>query len=233
MVKRKILLAEDETNLANLIKLNLEIEGYTIIHTENGKKAIDLFKSELPHLAILDIMLPELSGIEICKQIKKIRSETPVLFLSAKSSGTDRIDGLKSGADDYLTKPFNLEELLLRVQILLKRYPTQEIDDSVLVNGIHVNFTSFEIILKNNKKVKLPNRELQLLKLLISRKNQVISRDEIIKQLWAPDENPSSRTIDNFILSFRKIFEDDPKNPKYFQSIRSIGYKFTPEHEAN
>jgi two-component system alkaline phosphatase synthesis response regulator PhoP len=227
MHKRRILVVEDELNLASLIKLNLSIEGYVVEHTENGKKAVELFKQHNPDLVILDIMLPELNGLDACRQMKKIKPEIPVLFLSAKSTGSDRIEGLKSGADDYLTKPFNLEELLLRVQILLKRYPGSEKDDTYSFGSFTINFSSFEILLKDGSKVILPNREMHLLKLLTSRENQVVSRDEIMKNLWTPDENPSSRTIDNFILNFRKIFEEDTKNPHYFHSVRGIGYKFT------
>jgi two-component system alkaline phosphatase synthesis response regulator PhoP len=227
MHKRRILLVEDELNLASLIRLNLSIEGYAVEHTENGKKAVELFKQQTPDLVILDIMLPELNGLDACRQMKKIKPEIPVLFLSAKSAGNDRIEGLKSGADDYLTKPFNLEELLLRVQILLKRYPGSEKEDTYSFGPFTINFSSFEILLRDGSKVLLPNREMHLLKLLTSRENQVVSRDEIMKNLWTPDENPSSRTIDNFILNFRKIFEEDTKNPRFFHSVRGIGYKFT------
>src|ERR1700740_234196 len=162
MQNKKILLVEDETNLADLIKLNLTIEGYEVIHTENGRKGVELFRQKNPGLVILDVMLPELNGIEVCKQLKKIRPEVPVLFLSAKSSGNDRIEGLKSGADDYLTKPFNLEELLLRVQILNKRFPGSEKEDIYTFNGFEINFSSFEIKLKNGEKVELSNREMHL-----------------------------------------------------------------------
>lgn len=227
MQNKKILLVEDETTLADLIKLNLTIEGYEVLHTENGKKAVELFKQKNPGLVILDVMLPELNGIEVCKQLKKIKPEVPVLFLSAKSSGNDRIEGLKSGADDYLTKPFNLEELLLRVQILNKRFPGTEKEDIYTFNNYEINFSSFEVRAKNGQKIELSNREMHLLKLLISRENQVISRNDIILNLWTPDENPSARTIDNYILNFRKIFEEDSKQPRHFHSIRGIGYKFT------
>ncbi len=227
MQNKKILLVEDEIALAELIKLNLTIEGYEVLHTENGKKAVELFKQKNPGLVILDVMLPELNGIEVCKQLKKLKPEVPVLFLSAKSSGNDRIEGLKSGADDYLTKPFNLEELLLRVQILNKRFPGTEKEDVYTFNSFEINFSSFEVKTKSGQKIELSNREIHLLKLLISRENQVVSRNDIIMNLWTPDENPSARTIDNYILNFRKIFEEDSKQPRYFHSIRGVGYKFT------
>ena len=227
MAGKVILLVEDENNLASVIKLNLELEGYSVIIADNGQKSVEVFKSQKPDLVILDIMLPELNGIEACKQMKKINSEIPVLFLSAKSSGADKIEGLKSGGDDYLTKPFNLEELLLRVQILLKRYQSNSKEDKYILNNFSIDFNTFEIIDNTGKKIDVPNREMKLLKLLISKEGQVVSRTEIMQQLWNPNENPSARTIDNYILNFRKIFELDSPENKYFHSIRGVGYKFT------
>lgn len=227
MASKLILLVEDESNLASVIKLNLELEGYSVINADNGQKSVEIFKFQKPDLVILDIMLPELNGIEACKQMKKINSETPVLFLSAKSSGADKIEGLKSGGDDYLTKPFNLEELLLRVQILLKRHQSNSKEDKYMISNFIIDFNTFEIIDNTGKKIDVPNREMKLLKLLISKEGQVVSRTEIMQQLWNPNENPSARTIDNYILNFRKIFELESIENKYFHSIRGVGYKFT------
>ncbi len=227
MAGKLILLVEDENNLATVIKLNLELEGYSVIIADNGQKSIEVFKNQNPDLVILDIMLPELNGIEACKQMKKINSETPILFLSAKSSGADKIEGLKSGGDDYLTKPFNLEELLLRVQILLKRHQSNAKEDKYILSNFSIDFNTFEITDNSGKKIDVPNREMKLLKLLISKEGQVVSRTEIMQQLWNPSENPSARTIDNYILNFRKIFELESSENKYFHSIRGVGYKFT------
>jgi two-component system alkaline phosphatase synthesis response regulator PhoP len=224
MSAKKILLVEDEVNLASIIQLNLEMENYEVHTCDNGLHSIDKFKSINPDLVILDIMLPELNGIEVCKQLKKINSQIPILFLSAKSSGIEKIEGLKSGGDDYLTKPFNLEELILRVQNLVRRLPVNKQEDVFTLDEFIINFTNFTIHYKHKLINPITSREFKLLKILTSREGQVISRDEIIKQLWLPSENPSSRTIDNYILNFRKIFEVAEK--KYFHSIRGIGYKF-------
>jgi two-component system alkaline phosphatase synthesis response regulator PhoP len=224
MSLKKILLVEDESNLASVIQLNLELENYEVHVCDNGLHSIEKFKSINPDLVILDVMLPELNGIEVCKQLKKINLEVPVLFLSAKSSGAEKIEGLKSGGDDYITKPFNLEELILRVQNLLRRLPVNKQEDIFLIDGFLINFSNFTIQNNSKSTIAITNRESKLLKMLVSRDGQVISRDEIIKQLWLPSENPSSRTIDNYILNFRKIFEIGEK--KYFHSIRGIGYKF-------
>jgi two-component system alkaline phosphatase synthesis response regulator PhoP len=224
MNSKKILLVEDEANLASIIQLNLSMENYEVLVCDNGLISIEKFKAFRPDLVILDIMLPELNGIEVCKQLKKLNSEIPVLFLSAKSSGAEKIEGLKSGADDYLTKPFNLEELILRVQNLLRRFPVAVQEDKFQFHDFIINFTTYTITDSQQHLITLTNREMKFLKLLVAREGQVISREEIMKQLWTPNENPSSRTIDNYILNFRKIFEKT--DAKYFHSIRGVGYKF-------
>jgi two-component system, OmpR family, alkaline phosphatase synthesis response regulator PhoP len=223
----RILLVEDEENILDVVKLNLELEGYTVVTAENGKDAVRLYKEQHFDLLILDIMLPEMNGFEICEQVRLTNSEVPIIFLSAKDAPGDRITGLKKGADDYLTKPFTLEELLLRVQNLLKRKHKQIADESDMYyfGKNEVNFYTFEA--KGNQgKFVLTKKEAMLLKLLVERKNEVVSRNQILQFVWGYDVFPSTRTIDNFILSFRKYFEEDPSTPKYFLSIRGIGYKF-------
>jgi two-component system, OmpR family, alkaline phosphatase synthesis response regulator PhoP len=223
----RILLVEDEENILDVVKLNLELEGYTVITAENGKDAVRFFKAQHFDLLILDIMLPEMNGFEICEQVRLTNNEVPIIFLTAKDAPGDRIAGLKKGADDYLTKPFTLEELLLRVQNLLKRKHKQISDegDMYYFGKNEVNFSTFEAK-GNHGKFVLTKKEAMLLKLLVERKNEVVSRNQILQFVWGYDVFPSTRTIDNFILSFRKYFEEEPANPKYFLSIRSIGYKF-------
>jgi two-component system, OmpR family, alkaline phosphatase synthesis response regulator PhoP len=223
-----ILLAEDEETLAKTLILNLNLEGYKVSHAANGIEAIKLFnahKNEL-HLALLDVMLPEISGFDLCAEFKQQQPDLPVIFLTAKNQSSDKITGLKLGADDYIAKPFELEELLLRIHNVLKRNtkPSQEV---FTFGNCCINFNTFEIVSINGSKLTLSKREIGLLKLLTQHTNQVISRDEIIEKLWDENENASSRTIDNYILSFRKYFELNPKDPQYFQSIRGVGYKFS------
>lgn len=227
MNKKQILVVDDEENLLSIIKLNLEIDNHTVTTSDNGKKALDLVKSKAFDLVILDVMLPEMDGFTLCKKIKKIYPELPVLFLTAKGTSNDKIEGLKLGADDYLSKPFNLEELLLRVQILLKRYSGKSSNPVFSFDNFEINFSTFQVKKYGETIETLSNREIQLLKLLVDNRNEVISRDEILEKLWMPDENPSARTIDNYILNFRKLFEENPKEPKYFHSIRGVGYKFS------
>lgn len=228
----RILLVEDEEYLRGLIRLNLEMEDYEVVAATNGKDAVKLFHEQHFDLVVLDVMLPEMNGFQVCEQIRLSNVKTPIIFLTAKDSSEDIIHGLKKGGDDYLTKPFVLEEFLLRIKNLLKRTSReQEMNLSIYQFGNNtVNFATYEAT-GDNGHFQLTKKEALLLKLLIDKKNQVVSRNEILQAVWGYDVYPSTRTIDNFILSFRKYFEQDPKNPVYFLSVRGVGYKFT-EPEA-
>lgn len=228
---KKICLIEDEESLSDLIKMNLELEGYSVETVSHGTEAfLRAFEMDSFDLVILDVMLPEVSGLTICKEIRKY-SRVPILFLSAKGTTQDRIAGLKLGANDYLPKPFDLEELLLRVQILVERIEeATTVIDKITIGDFSVDFTSYLVSnTLTGEKHDLSKREIDLLKLFNSKQGLVISRDEILDTLWGNDQFPTSRTIDNYILNFRKIFETDPKTPKYFHSIRGVGYKFVRE----
>ena len=223
----RILLVEDEENIRKGIQLNLELDGYEVVIAEDGKQAMNRFQSEHFDLIVLDIMLPELDGLQVCEQIRLTNTKVPILMLTAKGEAQDRIDGLKKGADDYLPKPFVLEEFLLRVNNLIKRTSdSPENSPEVYEFGRNkVNFLTYEAEGVNGK-FTLTKREAMLLKLLIDRKNEVVSRQQILQSVWGYDVFPSTRTIDNFILSFRKNFEVDQRNPKYFHSVRGVGYRF-------
>ena len=225
----RILLAEDEKSLREGITLNLELEGYDVEAVSNGLEAVKTFSSQRFTLIILDVMMPEMNGFEVCEKIRLSDSETPILFLTAKDTSQDKINGLKIGADDYLTKPFNLEELLLRIKVLIKhsfkRWEVAQVLQSFTFGGNSVNFTTF-VAETTNGAISLTSKESQLLKLLIDRKNEVVSRNQILKYVWGYDVYPSTRTIDNFILSFRKYFEENPRKPEFFHSVRGVGYKF-------
>ena len=226
----KILLVEDEENLAKAILLNLELEGYEINWIKNGNTA-DLILQQKPNLyglIILDVMLPEKDGFEICKSFRKINKSTPVLFLSARNSSGDKVTGLKAGANDYLGKPFNLEEFLLRVQILLHSNSTKEETlelNSISIGSCVVNFESLSVTKKSGESFSLTLLESKLLRYLNSNKKRVISREELIDSVWNGN-SINGRSIDNLISKFRKWFEKDPKHPNHFISIRGIGYKF-------
>lgn len=223
----RILLVEDEEQIRKVVKMNLELEGYEVISTDNGKKALDLIDGQYFDLLILDIMLPEVNGLQICEKVRLKNKRVGIIIVSAKDTASDKIAGLKLGADDYLTKPFNLEELLLRVNNLIVRSSDDTVEEinAYAFGDNEVNFATYEA---NNGKesFQLTQKETLLMKMLIERKNQVVDRKEILQNVWGYDVFPTTRTIDNFILSFRKYFEKDPKNPEYFISIRGVGYKF-------
>ncbi|MFM8431411.1 MAG: response regulator transcription factor [Bacteroidota bacterium] len=226
----RILLVEDEEHLLEAIRLNLEMEGYKVVAVSDGPGAVKQFKQERFNLVILDVMLPGLDGFGVCEAIRLHNATVPILFLSAKNSPEDKITGLRRGADDYMTKPFNLQEFLLRVQALIRRGLSVEekksLNETYQFGENSVNFRTYEIVGKGGTKATLTKKEIALLKLLIERKNEVVSREQILETVWGYDIFPSTRTVDNFILAFRKYFEKDPKNPVFFHSIRGVGYKF-------
>ena len=223
----RILLVEDEESLRDLVSLNLEMEGYEVVSTGNGRQALKLAQEQHFDLLLLDVMLPEIDGFQLCEQIRLSNYEVPIIFLTAKDTAADRVAGLRKGADDYLTKPFNLEELLLRVRKLIQRTSRApgNTPEEYRFGKNKVNFATFEATGVNGS-FTLTKKEAMLLKLLIERRNEVVSRQQILQSVWGYDIYPSTRTIDNFILSFRKYFEEDPKEPKFFHSVRGVGYKF-------
>ena len=223
-----ICLVEDEKSLSDLIQMNLEMEGYDVDSFQNGLDAFKIAdKINKYQLVILDVMLPEVSGLDICREIRKF-SMVPILFLSAKGTTEDRIAGLKLGANDYLSKPFDLEELLLRVSVLIGKPMLIKENFLLKIGSKEIDFETFEVKdTDSNDSFTLSKKEIELLKLFSEKENIVLSRDEILDVVWGKDQFPTSRTIDNYILSFRKLFEEDPKNPVFFHSIRAVGYKFT------
>jgi two-component system alkaline phosphatase synthesis response regulator PhoP len=229
--KGNILLVEDEENLHEALKLNLELEGYTVTSAFDGAAALEAVAGEYFDLIILDVMLPELDGISVTETIRVKNSELPILILSAKSNSSDRVLGLKKGADDYLTKPFNLEELLLRVEKLIdknkKLQEKESIGDTYQFGNNTIDFKAQEAIGITGETITLSKKEAQLLKLLIENKGEVVTREKILQIVWGYNVYPSTRTIDNFILSFRKYFETDSRNPRHFHSVRGVGYKYT------
>lgn len=229
--KFSILLVEDEENLQEALKLNLELEGYEVTSSYDGAHALKMIKKEHFNLVILDVMLPELDGITVCETIRLNNLNIPILILSAKNSSADRVLGLKKGADDYLTKPFNLEELLIRVNNLIKKNEQlsvkQPLPEIYEFGKNKIDFKGLECYNKAGAKITLTKKEGMLLKLLIENKNEVVTREKILQTVWGYNVYPTTRTIDNFILNFRKYFETDSRHPVYFHSVRGAGYKFT------
>jgi len=229
--KHSILLVEDEENLQDALKLNFELEGYEVTSAYDGAEALKAIRTEYFDLIILDVMLPEIDGIAVCENIRLSNTEIPILMLSAKNQSADRVLGLKKGADDYLTKPFNLEELLIRVNLLINKShrisAREPVTEEFRFGKNIINFKSLQCTTKQGDIVTLTKKEVMLLKLLIENKNEVVTREKILQSVWGYNVYPTTRTVDNFILNFRRYFEEDSRNPKYFHSIRGIGYKFT------
>jgi len=206
------------------------MEGYEVIQAVDGKQGYKYFKSAKFDLIILDLMLPHIDGLTLCKNIRLENAHVPIIMLTAKGSNQEKVEGLKSGADDYITKPFNLEEFLLRVQSLLRRSSSgtvkNSVPDIIAIGNKTINFLTYEVNGANAEVVVLSKKEVQLLKLLVDKENEVVSRDTILEEIWGYEIYPTARTIDNFILNLRKYFEENPKEPKHFHSIRGVGYKF-------
>jgi two-component system alkaline phosphatase synthesis response regulator PhoP len=229
-LKASILLVEDEENLHEALKLNLELEGYEVSSSFNGATALKAIANEYFDLIILDIMLPEIDGLGVIESIRVSNNEIPILILSAKNTSADRVAGLKKGADDYLTKPFNLEELLLRVQKLIEKNKRLQDKDYITeqyqFGTCLIDFKAQEAVTIAGERIQLSKKETMLLKLLIENKNEVVPREKILQTVWGYQVYPTTRTIDNFILNFRKYFEADSRNPRYFHSVRGVGYKY-------
>lgn len=223
---QKVFIVEDELNLAEAMVLNLQMEGYEVEAIHDGHVALsrkeDLMQAQL---VVLDLMLPKVDGLSICKALRE-KSGVPILILSAKGATSERIEGLKAGANDYLAKPFDLEELLLRIKNLIQ--PPVLADPQIQIGAIKVDLKNYlGKHLQTKEEITFTKREVELLELFIKEEGRVVSRDRILAELWGEEQYPTARTIDNYILSFRKIFEEDAREPRFFHSVRGVGYRFT------
>ncbi len=224
---RRILVVEDEPNLANGLEMNLSSEGYEVVVAGDGVSALELFGRITFDLAILDIMMPGMDGITLCREIRKT-SHIPIIFLTAKDGDKDKVQGLSVGADDYITKPFNLEELLHRISSVFRRMSWQsaqeEKSDTIHFADCQLNMQTFEASGPGGT-TTLSRKEAQVVKYLYERRGQSVSRDSLLDGVWGYNAFPSTRTVDNFILRLRKIFEKDPSKPTVIKSIRGVGYR--------
>ena len=225
MTKYKILYAEDDETLAFLTKDNLE-QYYDVMHCDEGEMALNAFKKDTFDICILDIMMPKMDGFELAENIRKINSEVPIIFLSAKTLKEDRIKGLRLGADDYLVKPFSIEELLLKIEIFLKRTNKNVITDKSLYTVGKYQFDSKNyLVFTDSEKISLTQRESDLLKLFLNNKNVVLKREEILKSLWGDDDYFMGRSLDVFISRLRKILSNEKGIA--IENLHGIGFKFS------
>ena len=233
--KKRILVIEDEKHIADGLKLNLKLQGYDVKIANDGQSGIEKWQSWNPNLIILDIMLPVMDGYTVLKNIRKKDEKIPVLILSAKGNAEDKIKGLRFGVDDYLSKPFDLDEFLLRIERLLTKQNWYQNENDELFSEDKYSFGENEVDFITYKakcktgEITLTDQEVILLKIFISNKDKPLSRKELLKAGWGYSSDTSTRTVDNFIVRFRKYFEKDPKKPRFFKSMRSVGYIFNQE----
>lgn len=223
---KKVLLVEDELPIARGIKIHLESENINTDHASDGETGYNLAMSGAYDLILLDIVLPKLNGLEVCKRLREGGIFTPIIMLTSKKEEDDRVNGLEVGADDYITKPFSLKELSARIKAVLRRtniYKDQM--GSYVFDCLNVDFNTMEVR-KENELLKLSATEFNILKYFCLHEGEVISRDKFLDDVWGYDSYPTTRTVDNYILSLRKKIEDDPSHPKHLITIHTIGYKF-------
>jgi len=227
---QKILVVEDEPDIRKLVQYNLAQERFNVLEAEDGEQALKLLQHERPNLVILDLMLPGLSGMELCKLLKQ-RSETaklPILMLTAKAGEADRIVGLEMGADDYLAKPFSPREMVARVRAILRRSeskPATEIDPAYDKGSLKIDFSTYEVFVRG-KPVKLTLKEFELLRFLVQNPSRVLNRDQLLDRVWGGETFVTPRTVDVHIRRLRKAVETDDRKPKWILTVRGVGYKF-------
>lgn len=222
----KILIVEDEPDMLMGLQDNLQFEGYKVETAVDGQAAIDKAVKVRPDLILLDIMLPKLSGYEVCKELRARGIQTPIIMLTAKSQEVDKVLGLELGADDYLTKPFSIRELLARIKAVLRRprRPTEKIDTYSFGN-VKVDFRK-SIAVKKGQTIELSHYEAEILRVLITNKGEPISRNRLLDEVWGYQLFPTTRTIDNHVVKLRQKVEDDPHNPAHIVTVHGMGYKF-------
>ena len=234
----RVLVVEDDAHLAAGVAENLRAEGFEVETVSDGRRALDWFGAASCDLVVLDVMLPGLDGFAVCSSLRGRGITTPVLFLTARSDPADRIRGLEAGGDDYLAKPFHLEEFLLRVRAILRRWDWYRRSvaaggGAVLrFGGNEVDFNTFRGRSWNGEEQELTEKEAMILKVLAEKPGEIVSREDLLERVWGYDVFPSTRTVDNFILRLRKRFERDPATPRHFLTVWGVGYRFLTEDEA-
>ena len=224
----RILLVEDEALVSDLVRLNLEHAGYAVEAVDSGTAAIDRLEKNPYDLVLLDVMLPGADGYTVARRARQMKVMTPILMLTARGETPAKVEGFEAGADDYLTKPFAMPELLARVKALIRRHTTPRgipTSRELAFGKYHVNFDTREAV-TNEGKVTLTERECALLEYLAGREGQLIDRAELLEEVWGMDRFPTARTVDNYILRLRKLLEPDPEEPIYLQTVRGRGYRF-------
>ncbi len=226
-MREKILIIEDEEDLVKGLKINLVDEGYVVDYALNGKVGLEKALREKPDLILLDIMLPGMNGLEVCKELRRKNMDIPILMLTAKGEEIDKVIGLEMGADDYISKPFSIRELLARIKAHLRRENrgNETFPEVVHLESLKIDFGHYKVIRKN-KEIDLTSLEVDVLRFLIQQDGKVVSRDDLLDKIWGYEKYPTTRTIDNHILKLRKKIEEDPNHPKHILTVYGGGYRF-------
>lgn len=226
-MKEKILIIEDQEDLVKGLILNLEDEGYEVDYALDGKEGLGKALKEKPDLILLDIMLPGMNGLEICKELRQNKMDIPIVMLTAKGDEIDKVIGLEIGADDYISKPFSIRELLARVKAHLRRENRggESVAEVIQLESLKIDFGQFKII-REGKEIGLTSLEVDVLRYLIGHDGKVVSRDDLLDKIWGYEKYPTTRTIDNHILKLRKKIEIDPNHPRHILTVYGGGYRF-------
>jgi len=223
----KILIVEDEPSMRMGLKDNLEFEDYEVDIAVNGEEGLEKIRNNKYNLVLLDVMLPKLSGFDVCKTVRKENNKVPIILLTAKGEEIDKVLGLELGADDYVTKPFSLRELLARIKAVLRRGENDSDTDAaeeINIGKMRIDFKGYNAYV-NKKAVQLSHKEFEVLRYLWKKRNSTVSRDDLLSDIWGYDENPTTRTVDNFIMKLRHKIEEDPNHPEVIITVHGLGYK--------
>jgi len=224
-MKRRILVVEDDTSLARVLCDNLVYEGFDVAHAGDGRRALEQGSSFKPDLVLLDLTLPGLDGLEVCRKLAEKRSRTAIIMLTARAQKEDKLQGLRQGADDYITKPFALDELLARIHAVLRR--VQPADDFLVLGSLRIDFTKYTAT-QDDEKVAFSQRELEVLRYMNGKAGKVVTREELLRNVWGYENVPLTRSVDNLIARIRWKIEPNPDNPRYIHTVYGDGYRLTP-----
>ena len=217
---------EDDSSIVRGLRDNLQFEGYKVLEAKDGNIGLKLALEQSPDLLLLDIMLPGMNGHEICRKVKSQDPKTPIIMITARDAEMDKVSGLDLGADDYITKPFSIPELMARIRAVLRRYELDHnIEDRLEFGSITIDFKRFQAF-RDDEEVRLTSREFDIMRYFAEHRGEVVHRHDLLNEVWGYESLPTTRTVDNFILDLRKKLEDDPANPKFIISVRGVGYRF-------
>lgn len=225
MTRPRILIVEDELDLRRGLELNLKAEGYAVLAAATGDEALEVALRERPDVIVLDVMLPGMSGFDVCRELRRRRVEEPIIMLTARADETDRVVGLEIGADDYVTKPFSIRELLARIRVRLRRRAEPGDQAIVRFGDVEVDFDRHEAT-RGGVRVELTPKELDILQLLVRHRGRTITRDRLLEEVWGYEYFPTTRTVDNHMLRLRQKLEPDPEDPRFILTVYGEGYRF-------